>query len=96
MDVHKRRHRLAVPVEQAELELRIGVDAVALVEVQVDGYPAGVLDSAAVGEAVDGPAASSEGEGAGHEGVALDETIDPGVPFHGQQVRPGHGLGDNG
>jgi len=46
VDVHERRHRLAVPVEQAELELRIGVDAVALVEVQVDGYPAGVLDSA--------------------------------------------------
>jgi len=38
VDVHERRHRLAVPVEQAELELRIGVDAVALVEVQVDGY----------------------------------------------------------
>jgi hypothetical protein len=33
VEVEVRRHRLAVPIEQAELELRIGVDAVALLEV---------------------------------------------------------------
>lgn len=65
VDVHVRRHRHAVPVEQAELELGIGVDAVAVVEVQVDGYPASVIGSAAVREVVDGPAAASQAEGAG-------------------------------
>jgi hypothetical protein len=44
--------RHTVPVEQAELELCIGFDDVAMVKVYVDGYPANVLDSAAAKEVV--------------------------------------------